>query len=60
MDRGRYACQIQPAGVTTAGFCEQAESLELQLYTATVTSLALCGCGTWLLALREEHRLRGL
>ena len=32
--------------------------VEIQIYRTIILPVVLCGCETWLLTLREEHRLR--
>jgi hypothetical protein len=34
------------------------KSLKIRIYRTIILSMALCGCETWSLTLREEHRLR--
>jgi hypothetical protein len=32
--------------------------MKIKIYRATILSVVLCGCATWSLTLRDEHRLR--
>jgi hypothetical protein len=34
------------------------KNLKIKIYKIVILSVVLCGCGTWSLTFREEHRLR--
>jgi hypothetical protein len=34
------------------------KNLKIKIYKIVILSVVLCGCETWSLTLREEHRLR--
>jgi hypothetical protein len=38
--------------------CLLAKNIKIRIYRIIILSVVLYGCGTWSLALREEHRLK--
>jgi hypothetical protein len=38
--------------------CHPSKSLKIKIYKTIILPVILCGCETWSLILREEHRLR--
>jgi hypothetical protein len=39
-------------------FCLLSKNIKIRLYKTIILPMVLCGCETWSLKLREEHRLR--
>jgi hypothetical protein len=41
-----------------AGYILVSKNVKTEIYRAIIMSVVLCGCATWSLTLRNEHRLR--
>jgi hypothetical protein len=50
------ACYLSVQSLLSS--CLLSRNVKVKIYKTTILPVVLCGCATWSLTLREEHRLR--